>query len=447
MALDTKYRPRNYSDVLGQGATVAVLKQFVSGGRGFHQSYVLCGAHGSGKTTLGRILARALLCASPRDGAPCDECSSCTTLLEGGTSEAFEELDAATKSGKSDILRITDQIQYSTFGGTRKVYLFDEAHRLSKAALDAMLKPMEDCVRGSEDKQLVCIFCTTEPDKMRDTIFSRCAPAFTIRAVAAEQIADRLVTVCEAEGITHDRDTLISIAEMCDLHIRDCLKTVEGLHMLGGAVQENLSQYLGLGADDHVLDLLDAFGVDTTRCIEAAAALCAAVSPGSAYERIAEASLVAYKAHLGVGGVPRRWNPDRIAALSGRGNLLLDIAGAFSAPPHRPSRHTLLLDVGRALVAPRTESHPTIKVQATKTVDMGTVDADVQAVPPATVAAVTGSGVYLDPRAVRSSKAAPAKPSAPSDRRSASGPTLPPDTFGSLLRAHLGDVVDGGRAG
>ena len=99
MALDTKYRPMTYGDVLGQEASIDVLRQFVKDGRGFHQSYVLCGQHGSGKTTLGRILARALLCEEPVDGNPCDECHSCTTLLNGGTTECFEELDAATRSG------------------------------------------------------------------------------------------------------------------------------------------------------------------------------------------------------------------------------------------------------------------------------------------------------------------------------------------------------------
>ena len=103
MALDTKYRPKNYQDVLGQEASVSVLRQFIKEGRGFHQSYVFCGQHGSGKTTLGRILARALLCSNPVEGAPCDECHSCKVFLNGGTHESFEELDAATKSGKNDL--------------------------------------------------------------------------------------------------------------------------------------------------------------------------------------------------------------------------------------------------------------------------------------------------------------------------------------------------------
>ena len=126
MALDTRYRPQTYGDVLGQEATVAVLKQFVIEGRGFHQSYVFCGQHGSGKTTLGRILARALLCEAPVDGAPCDQCPSCQTFLSGDTHECFEELDAATKSGKADLARIIEDVSYSTVSGKRRIYLFDE---------------------------------------------------------------------------------------------------------------------------------------------------------------------------------------------------------------------------------------------------------------------------------------------------------------------------------
>ena len=84
MALDTTYRPLNYQDVLGQDAAVEVLRQLVREGRGYRQSYVFCGQHGSGKTTLGRILARALLCKDPQDGNPCDKCSSCTAMLKDG---------------------------------------------------------------------------------------------------------------------------------------------------------------------------------------------------------------------------------------------------------------------------------------------------------------------------------------------------------------------------
>lgn len=121
MALDTKYRPRTYEDVLGQEAATAVLRQFIKEKRGFHQSYVFCGQHGSGKTTMGRILARALLCSNPQEGIPCDDCHSCKVFLDGGTHECFEELDAATKSGKSDLSKIVEDVTYSTFSGKRRI--------------------------------------------------------------------------------------------------------------------------------------------------------------------------------------------------------------------------------------------------------------------------------------------------------------------------------------
>ena len=233
MALDTKYRPSSYEDVLGQESAVTVLRQFVKEKRGFHQSYVFCGQHGSGKTTLGRLLARALLCEDPKEGDPCNRCTSCRVFLEGGTHENFEEMDAASKSGKGDLQKIIEDVSYSTFSGKRRIYLFDESHRLSKQALDVLLKPMEDSIEGTEEKQLVCIFCTTEPEKMRSTIFSRCAPAFVIRAVSPHGIAERLALVCDQEGIEYDPEVLPLIAEVTECHIRDALKTVEGISMLG----------------------------------------------------------------------------------------------------------------------------------------------------------------------------------------------------------------------
>ena len=121
MSLDTKYRPMTYPEVIGQSANVEVLTNIVKKGAGFHQSYVFCGPHGTGKTTLGRILARALLCDDPVDGHPCDQCSSCKTILEYGSSECFVEVDAATNSGKSDIKEIVDQLEYSVLSGKKRI--------------------------------------------------------------------------------------------------------------------------------------------------------------------------------------------------------------------------------------------------------------------------------------------------------------------------------------
>jgi len=124
MSLDTKYRPTTFNEVLGQSSTIKVLRRFVSSGLGFHQSYLFAGPFGSGKTTLGRILGRLLLCEAPVEGNPCDACSSCRSLLDRGTSDSLIEIDAATNSGKAEIKKIVEEIEYSTFSGRKRIYLF-----------------------------------------------------------------------------------------------------------------------------------------------------------------------------------------------------------------------------------------------------------------------------------------------------------------------------------
>lgn len=459
MALDTKYRPLNYADVLGQEASVEVLRQFVREGRGFHQSYVFCGQHGSGKTTLGRILARALLCEAPVDGEPCNACGSCQSIIERGTSECFVELDAATRSGKGDVTKITEEVTYSTFSGKRRIYLFDEAHQLSKQALDALLKPMEDTAPGTDDKLLVCIFCTTEPGKMRSTIFSRCAPAFVIRAVTPEGIAERLATVCEAEGIAYEKEALVTVAALTECHIRDALKTVEGVAMLGGVTKQTVSQYLRLDANETVLDLLLAVGKrDTAECVRLADTLSTTLSPSASYERLAEACMVVYRHRLGVTPPPAYWSRDRVTAVADAlGDAVLHVAATFADPPRRPAPASLALDVAQACFAlsgtpvvqrPRAEfstpSIPTPSVTPAPVVDtrVGMVPpiAPAPRLPQAPTAAPheTPNGVYIDPRAVRRSTSmegtSPARPSA-----------LSPELFRHALTTRLSELRDEAR--
>jgi DNA polymerase III subunit gamma/tau len=457
MALDTKYRPRTYDEVLGQDATVSVLKQFVVEGRGFHQSYVFCGQHGSGKTTLGRLLARALLCETPFEGSPCDQCASCLTFLNGDTHECFVELDAATKSGKADLTRILEDVRYSTVSGKRRIYLFDESHRLSKQALDALLKPMEDNAPGSEDKRLVCIFCTTEPEKMVGTIFSRCAPAFVIRVAPSEEITDRLDHICEQEGLVYDHDALELIVEQSESHIRDALKMVEGVSMLGEVTQKNVASYLHLDANDGVLDLLASLGSDLPEAVKHSTELAFSVSPSAAYERLADAAMLAYKVHLGVvTQIPAKWNTDKMEALAQRGAVWLNVATRFAAPPHRPTRQTLTLDVATAhhlfggsdfvygspvLVTPpsqtltRTSDPPAPETGSSSTPsappvgNVGHVSSDPSA-------HTTRNGVWLDPRAVGLGPEDRADPSS-NPAACADSHVLTPNVFRELVQHHL----------
>lgn len=345
MSLDIKYRPRIYSDVLGQESTIQILKEFVRSGRGFQQSYLFCGGHGSGKTTLGRIMARALLCDAPVDGEPCDLCHSCKAFLDQGGSADFVEFDAATNSGKADIKAITDEIAYSTFSGKRRLYLFDESHQLSKDALDALLKYLEDTFPGSEDKKLTCIFCTTEPEKMRATILSRCAPAFMVQAQKPAQIASRLATICEKEGIPADPEMLTLIAEVTECHIRDALKAVEGVSMLGAINRENVTAYLHLDLNTTYIEVLQHLGTNLPECIRLAKDLMQQVSPVTCYAKLTEVAMLAFQVSLGETSGTGFWNQVALQSLAAKGPLLLGYAARFASRPGRPTAAMLQMDL------------------------------------------------------------------------------------------------------
>lgn len=346
MSLDTKYRPLRYAEVMGQDATVTVCKQYVKEGKAFHQSYVFGGAHGSGKTTCGRIMARAMLCENPQDGEPCDACPSCKAMLND-ESENFIEVDAATNSGKDHVRRITEEAQFGSFSGRRKIYLFDECHELSKQAMDAMLKPLEDNIRGSEEKQLVCIFCTTEPNKMRAAIMSRCAPAFKIRMNTPEEIAQRLAYICEHEGIEFEPEVLPLIAEVCECHVRDSIKAVEGVSMLGKVTRENVERYLHMDANGLYLDILEGIGFDLPTILNTIDKLNERVSPTTCYERMAEISMLAYRLkYLGSTTLPSYWDRDRLQRVGDlHKEFLVEFAQRFGEHPSYATSAMFACDV------------------------------------------------------------------------------------------------------
>lgn len=363
MSLDITYRPRVYSDVLGQEATIAILREYVRSGRGFQQSYLFCGGHGSGKTTLGRILARALLCESPQNGEPCNECHSCKGMLDHNTSADFVEVDAATNSGKADITKITDEIAYATFSGKRRIYLFDESHQLSKEALDALLKYLEDTFPGSDDKKLTCIFCTTEPEKMKATILSRCAPAFVVQAQKPEQIAQRLALICEKEGIQADLEMLVLIAEITECHIRDAMKAVEGVSMLGPVNKENVTAYLHLDLNTAYIELLSALGTDLPAALAQAKLLMQQVSPVTCYSKLTEVAMLAFQVHLGDTTGTGFWSLTALQQLAMKGIVLLGFASRFASRPGRPTAAMLLMDLAALHLTGGHVRSPTAVVQ------------------------------------------------------------------------------------
>lgn len=349
MSLDTKFRPTGWDDVLGQAATKKILRRFVATGTGFHQSYLFAGAFGGGKTTLSRILARALLCPNPSpNGDPCDKCESCRSMLESGTALNYTELDAASHSGKDEMKKMVEEIQFASFSGNRRVYNIDESHQLTIGALDAMLKPMEENVPGTDDKKMVCIFCTTEPERMRATILSRCAPAFVIQPVPPEEIAQRLAWICMQEQIPYDLAMLQLIAEATECHIRDALKAIEGVSMLGPINEANVRSYLHLDLNSLYLDVVENLGRDLAVVTSSIRKILERTSPVTCYEKLVEVIMLAYQASWDSAKLPFFWDSERLRAIGQvHGNNLLGFASRLASRPGKPNASMLLCDLGQ----------------------------------------------------------------------------------------------------
>jgi len=344
MSWDTKYRPLVYDDVLGQEGLTTLCRSYVSDGTGFQHSYLFPGPHGSGKTTMGRILARALLCEEPHEGNPCDACRSCKAILNGN-SDAFVEIDAATNSGKDEIKKILDNLQYEAFSGSRRIYLFDECHRLSKQAMDALLKPLEDTLPGSEDRVLVCILCTTDPDAVRDTIASRTV-SLQVRKCAPDQIAARLAYIAEQEGVEYDLAALKLIAEVRECHLRDSIKAAESAAKLGPLNDETVRSFLLLDTNRLYLSILANLGQDLGAVLQACQELHEVVSPATVYEALARMSMTLYTATTHkVGVIPSYWQGDSLTALQSRVGSLPDVSAWLATRPKRSTHATLTCDL------------------------------------------------------------------------------------------------------
>ena len=220
------------------------------------------------------------------------------------------------------------------------------SHQLSTSALDALLKPLEEGLPGSEDKKLVCIFCTTEPEKMRATILSRCAPAFVIQPVPPKEIAELLGRICALEGIEHDPGVLGVIAEITECHIRDALKAVEGVSMLGAINQDNVSAYLHLDLNEAYLHVLECLGQDLPGALQTVRTILEKTSPVTCYARLAETAMLAYQVHLGAVTPPVFWDRDRLSRVGTQHReSLLGFAERFAERPGRSTAAMLFCDL------------------------------------------------------------------------------------------------------
>lgn len=254
--LARKYRPRNFSELVGQDALVRTLTNAIESGR-IAQAYMLTGVRGVGKTTTARIIARALNYtgadgkAGPTTG-PTDDCAVCQAIAEGRHPDVLE-MDAASNNGVDSIRELTDGVRYAPTSARYKVYIIDEVHMLSNAAWNALLKTLEE-----PPAHVIFIFATTEIRKVPVTVLSRCQ-RFDLRRIDAPVLAAYYKTICEKENVPVEDDALAMIARAADGSARDGLSLLDQAIARGnGAVTgEQVRDMIGLADRARVIDMLE----------------------------------------------------------------------------------------------------------------------------------------------------------------------------------------------
>ena len=214
-----KYRPQSFEDVVNQDHVKQTLANALSKGRVAH-GYIFSGQRGTGKTTMARIVAKALNCERGASPTPCLECSSCLEIAAGNSLDLIE-IDAASNRRIDDIRELRENVRYRPVRDRYKVFIIDEAHQITNDAFNALLKTLEE-----PPEWVVFMLCTTEPQQIPATIVSRCQ-SFSFRAVEIDKVVERMRWICQQEGIESDDDTLISIALAGDGSIRDSLSTLD----------------------------------------------------------------------------------------------------------------------------------------------------------------------------------------------------------------------------
>ena len=243
-ALYRKFRPDNFADVKGQDHIVTTLTNQIKANRIGH-AYLFCGTRGTGKTTVAKILAKAVNCQHPVNGSPCNECEMCKAI-QAGTSMNVIEIDAASNNGVDNIREIREEVTYRPTEGNYKVYIIDEVHMLSTGAFNALLKTLEE-----PPSYVIFILATTEAHKIPVTILSRCQ-RYDFHRISIDTIAARLSELLQAEGVEAEEKAVRYVAKAGDGSMRDALSLLD----------QCIAFYLGQTLTyDKVLEVLGA--VDT----------------------------------------------------------------------------------------------------------------------------------------------------------------------------------------
>jgi DNA polymerase III subunit gamma/tau len=276
MPFDTKFRPLTFKDVIGQEVPVTILRTIISQKK-YGSAYLFSGPSGVGKTTVGRIFSKAILCNAPVAGDPCCVCESCLSFQEE-KHFGYRELDSASYGGKDDMVKLRDDAAFLSIE-KKKIILLDECHDISKQGQDALLKQVEQC-----PPHLMYIFCTTEPEKLNKTLRKRCIH-FQFSKVDSNPIISRLKEVCQKENLTFDESALQLIANKAGGHVRDSLKLLEEASFLGMITEDSVRK-ISCDNTDLIFTIVSNIGQNLPEAISACKKVSFLMSNWDCYEQL-----------------------------------------------------------------------------------------------------------------------------------------------------------------
>ena len=253
IAMARKWRPRSFSDMVGQEHIAQTLKNAIATGN-IHHAFLFSGTRGVGKTTSARILAAMLNCTAECEQKPCGQCESCKAIATGLSMDVVE-MDAASNNGVDDMREVLEGTQYPPMNSKYRVLIIDEVHALSKQAWYSMLKTLEE-----PPSYLIFIFATTDPNKIPATILSRVL-CFDFKRLSSLQISKRLAFICEQEGIKAAPEAISIISEKADGSMRDALTIFDEVFAYSGnsITAETTQKALGIPPDALYAELINAF--------------------------------------------------------------------------------------------------------------------------------------------------------------------------------------------
>ncbi len=364
-ALYRKYRPTTFKDVVGQEHIERTLKNAIEQGKVSH-AYLFCGPRGTGKTTMARILAKALLCEKGPTTEPDGTCPECEAIAQGTHPDVYE-LDAASRTGVDNVREeIIARVNYAPTRGAWKVYIIDEVHMLTNAAFNALLKTLEE-----PPEHILFILCTTDPQKVPDTIQSRCQ-RFDFHRISNEAIVSRLGAICVEEGVDFEGEALDLIAYRADGGMRNALTSLEQLIAFGDShvTLEGAQNLLGSLDETDLSEIILAIGKrDAAACfnwvaryVETGADLAQFVSDLSEYVRdLYLLSMAGIEVEISISDATRKTMVDQLKYFGQeRLSRLLVVLGDLSKELHTSSNPRLSFEIALTRMV-RPESDLTIE--------------------------------------------------------------------------------------